>query len=110
MSMPKLMLCREKLAWRTAHVSEGGISLRSSLTGAVPRITQAGSAVIHTPDRSGCPFVRRGEAADKSTLPLAVRGAREFGYVNHCASSRVKTPASTAIGNAMTTGLHNRPT
>ena len=91
-------------------LQRGRMSLRSSLTGAVPRMTQAGSPVIHTPERSGCPLVRRGAAADKSALPLAVRGARKLGYVNHCAWSGARTPTMTAIDNAMTTALHLRST
>ncbi len=83
MSMPMLMLCREKVAVRAGHVRDGGISFSSSLTGSVPRMTQAGSAVIHTPDRSGLPFASRGAAADRSTDPFAVRGARGLGNPNH---------------------------
>src|SRR5687767_12577387 len=85
MSMPMLMLCREKVASRTGHVRDGGMSLSSSLTGSVPRMTQAGSAVIHTPDRSTFPFGNRGGAADRSRAPDDVRGARGVGYLNHWA-------------------------
>jgi hypothetical protein len=83
MSMPMLMLCREKLAVRGGHFRDTGFIFRSSLIGAVPRITQRGSAVIHTPDKSGLPFASRGAAADKSTSPLDVRGARGLGCLNH---------------------------
>jgi hypothetical protein len=46
-------------------------------------MTQSGSAVIHTPDKSGFPFASLGVAAVRSTSPLAVRGARGLGTVNH---------------------------
>src|SRR5687767_14453665 len=87
MSMPRLMLWREKLAVRTGHFSVGGMSLRSSLTGMRPRMTHAGSAVIQTPDRSGLPLPSRGVGADRSTSPFAVRGAPGLGNLNHCAAS-----------------------
>ena len=77
MSMPMLMLCREKLASRTGHVRDGGMSLSSSLTGSVPRMTQAGSAVIHTPDRSG---VAVGQSRSRRRqIDLPARGARRSG-------------------------------
>jgi hypothetical protein len=79
MSMPMLMLWREKLAVRGGHCFDAGISFSSSLTGAVPRITHAGSAVIQTPDRSGLPFASLGAGADRSTAPAAVRGAPGLG-------------------------------
>src|SRR5688572_3571414 len=50
-------------------------------------MTHAGSAVIHTPDKSGFPFGSRGVAAARSTSPPAVRGAFGVGYLNHCAPS-----------------------
>jgi hypothetical protein len=77
------VLCLEKLAVRGGHFRVGGMSLTSSARGSTPRMTHAGSAVIHIPDKSGLPFVKRGVAADKSTAPLAVRGARGLGYLNH---------------------------
>src|SRR5687768_12424551 len=95
MSMLMLMLCREKLAPRTGHVREGGMSLSSSLTGSVPRMTQAGSAVIHTPDRSRLPFGSRGALAARSTSPDAVRGARGVGNPNHWAPSAPGAPTRT---------------
>src|SRR6188474_3324261 len=82
-SIPMLTLCLEKLAVRGGHVRVGGRSLTSSASGMTPRTMHAGSAVIHTPDKSGLPLVNRGVAADRSTSPLAVRGARGLGYVNH---------------------------
>src|SRR4029453_6758231 len=93
MSMPMLMLCREKVAVRGGHVREGGMSLSSSLTLAVPRITQAGSPVIHTPDKPALPFGGRGVAADRSTSPFDVRGARGLGCLNHLAVKRPDAPA-----------------
>src|SRR5689334_6016546 len=95
MSIPRLMLCREKVASRGGHLRDGGFIFSSSVIGAVPRITHRGSAVIHTPDRSGFPFVSRGAAAVRSTPPLAVRGARGLGYLNHCALSVPEVPAMT---------------
>jgi hypothetical protein len=91
--MPMLILCLEKLAVRGGQRREGGMSFSSSLTGSVPRITQAGSAVIHTPDKSGLAFASRGAGADRSTPPLAVLGARGLGYVNHCAANDPDDPA-----------------
>src|SRR5215207_6677023 len=97
MSMPKLMLWREKLAVRTGHLSVGGMSLRSSLTGIRPRMTQAGSAVIQTPDRSGLPLASRGVGAERSTSPPGVRGASGLGYLIHCADT---VPEAVSIPNA----------
>src|SRR5687768_14532017 len=87
MSMPRLMLWREKLAVRTGHLSVGGMSLRRALTGMRPRMTHAGSAVIQTPDRSGLPLASRGVGAERTTSPFAVRGAPGLGNLNHCAAS-----------------------
>src|SRR5688572_14504183 len=97
MSIPMLMLWREKLAVRGGHCRDGGFNFSSSLMGAVPRMTQSGSAVIHTPDRSGFPFARRGGAAARSTSPVAVRGARGLGTLNHWAPSDPDAPTMTTI-------------
>ena len=60
------------------------IQLQQFADGAVPRMTQqAALAVIHTPDKSALPFASRGVAADRSTSPFAVRGARGLGCLNH---------------------------
>src|SRR5687768_11469529 len=96
-SMPILTLCREKLAVVGGHVRVGGSSLTSSLSGSTPRMTQAGSPVIHTPERSGRPFGSRGVAAVRSTPPLAVRGARGLGYLNHCPLNDPDAPARRII-------------
>src|SRR5688500_19322034 len=59
-------------------------------------MAQRGSPVIHTPDRSGRPFAKRGVAAVRSTSPVAVRGAPGLGYLNHCARrDAVETPMAT---------------
>lgn len=42
MSIPMFTLCREKLAVRGGHLRDGGFTRSSSLTGAVPRMTQSG--------------------------------------------------------------------
>src|SRR5688572_30551215 len=97
MSIPMLMLWREKLAVRGGHCRDGGFNFSSSLMGAVPRMTQSGSAVIHTPDRSGLPFPNRGGAAARSTSPVAVRGARGLGTLNHCAPSEADAPATAMV-------------
>src|SRR5688572_20627441 len=92
--MPMLMLCREKVAVVGGHVRDRGSSLTSSLNGSTPRITHAGSAVIHTPERSGRPLASRGVAAARSTPPFAVRGARGLGYLNHCPLTDADAPAT----------------
>src|SRR5688572_3404800 len=92
--MPMLMLCREKVAVVGGHVRDRGSSLTSSLNGNTPRMTHAGSAVIHTPERSGRPFAIRGVAAARSTSPAAVLGARGLGYLNHCALDDPDAPSS----------------
>src|SRR5687768_816721 len=97
MSMPMLMLWREKLAVRGGHFRDSGFIFSSSLIGAVPRMTQRGSPVIHTPDRSGLPFTRRGVGAVRSTSPVAVRGARGLGTVNHWAPNDPGAPRMTRI-------------
>src|SRR4026209_248950 len=97
MSMPMWMLWREKLAVRGGHFRDAGFIFRRSLIGAVPRMTQSGSAVIHTPDRSGFPFARRGAAAVRSTSPVAVRGARGLETLNHWAPNDPDAPATTTI-------------
>src|SRR5688500_18866540 len=98
MSMPMLLLCREKLAVVGGHRRDGGSSLTSSLSVITPRMTHAGSPVIHTPERSGLPLANRGVAAERSTAPAAVRGAPGLGYLNHWALDEPDTPASsTAI-------------
>jgi hypothetical protein len=111
--MPMLILCREKLAVRAGHVRDRGISFSNSLTGAVPRITHAGSAVIHTPDKSGFPFASRGAGAARSTSPFAVRGARGLGYLNHCAAgdpdaAAMKTIASPTVARLRQCGHFRR--
>ena len=68
-SIPMWVLCLEKLAVRGGHFRVGGMSLTSSASGSTPRMTHAGSAVIHTPDKSGLPFVKRGVAAAVAWLP-----------------------------------------
>src|SRR6187200_2206598 len=103
--MPMLMLCREKLAVRGGHCRDGGFNFRSSLIGAVPRMTHSGSAVIHTPDRSGFPFDSRGGGAAKSTSPVAVRGARGLGTLNHCAHTDPEAAAMTTISRIGITRL-----
>src|SRR5687768_6106065 len=95
--MPMLMLCREKVAVVGGHVRERGSSLTSSLSASTPRMTHAGSAVIHTPERSRRPFASRGVAAARSTPPFAVRGARGLGYLNHCALTDADAPATRII-------------
>src|SRR5687768_10579958 len=103
--MPMWVLCLEKLAVRGGHFRVGGISLTSSARDSTPRMTQAGSAVIHTPDRSGLPFVKRGVAANKSTSPFAVRGARGLGCLNHWASTWRNGPAIAIISITTNTRL-----
>src|SRR5262245_30736759 len=99
MSIPRLKLCREKLAVRGGHCFDAGMIFSSSLTGNVPRITHAGSAVIHTPERSAFPFASRGAAAVRSTSPFAARGARGLGYLNHCAPNDPEAPTMTMIAS-----------
>src|SRR5205085_5166045 len=70
---------------------------------AVPRMTHAGSAVIHTPDKSGFPFASRGAGADRSTSPAAVRGARGLGYLNHWAPDGTDAPTTIATSSAIRT-------
>src|SRR5687767_15667085 len=98
--MPMLMLCREKVAVVGGHVRDRGSSLTSSVNGSTPRMTHAGSAVIHTPERSGRPFASRGVAAARSTPPLAVRGAPGLGYLNHCPLTDADAPAKRIIRTA----------
>src|SRR5438093_13217672 len=89
-----LMPWRDIVGPRTAHFKPGGATLRRSLAlaGPPPR-PQAGSAVIQTPEKSGLPLASRGVAADKSTSPLAVRGAPGVGYFAHCAINRTAAAA-----------------
>src|SRR6476469_9947336 len=103
MSIPRLTLCREKLAVFGGHVRDGGSSLSRSATLAVPRITQAGSPVIHTPDKSGLPFAILGAGAARSISPPDVRGARGLGYANHCAPDSVAPAPTPTISSAATT-------
>src|SRR5689334_3516081 len=79
------------------HFSEGGTS-STSLSRLVGPITlpQVPSADIHTPDKSGLPFASRGVGPDRSTSPLAVRGAPGLGYWNHWAPAAAEAPATTA--------------
>jgi len=52
--------------------------------GCVPRpFPRFGSAVIHSPDRSGLPFAMRGAGAAMSTLPSAFRGTPAVGAFSH---------------------------
>src|SRR6185503_2303519 len=89
--------------WRDARIAPGspGVSTSLAVAGSAAAcslgldrlpVGRFGSDVIHIPEKSGLPSVRRGAGAVMLTVPSALCGTPAVGYLIHCAGTAADVP------------------